>query len=187
DQRQWRAQALQWLNDDLVTMAAWIKQNRLDARYIENLLAFWRRDPDLAIIRDEKQIRALADEEQAAVHRLWNEVADLERMVKASYSITQHTGYVSRSFPERTHRLKLSPGFSYRIELTAPEIRGCLRILNNLDEALAETTASALGRPTSLVFTPPADGIYQLVATTQDQTGSGAYAITIDDFGPAKE
>jgi hypothetical protein len=38
-----------------------------------------------------------------------------------------------------------------------------------------------------LIFTAPADGTYRLVATSFEQSGTGAYTLTVRTFAEAKK
>jgi serine/threonine-protein kinase len=75
-----RRQALAWLRADL---GGW--QQRLEAgkpadrELVRKTLAHWRRDPDLAGVRDAAGLAALPEAERLAWHKLWAEVAALLR------------------------------------------------------------------------------------------------------------
>jgi hypothetical protein len=77
-----RQQALEWLHADLEGLARVAAQNdpvrNQEVRY---RLGRWRRDADLAPVRDEKALARLPETERAAWRKLWREVAELQKKV----------------------------------------------------------------------------------------------------------
>jgi hypothetical protein len=73
--RRW---ALGWLRDDLMTYAKLAGQNNPAVKQaIQQRLAHWQRDPDLASVRDPKALDRLAEAERAAWEALWHDVDEL--------------------------------------------------------------------------------------------------------------
>ena len=71
--------ALGWLRDDLMAYAKLAEQNNLAMKQaIQQRLAHWRRDPDLASVRDRQALDRLGDNERAAWQALWRDVDELE-------------------------------------------------------------------------------------------------------------
>jgi hypothetical protein len=75
-----RSQALEWLRADL---ALWNKQAQNPKppgpSRVRNALRHWRKDPDLASVRDPKALAKLPESEQEAWRTLWSDVEDLLR------------------------------------------------------------------------------------------------------------
>jgi tetratricopeptide (TPR) repeat protein len=74
----WRKQALDWLKADLTY---WSKQAQTgkpeDQAEVGRTLRHWKYDFDLAGIRDEEGMKALAEDEQTACRALWAEVDEV--------------------------------------------------------------------------------------------------------------
>jgi eukaryotic-like serine/threonine-protein kinase len=75
---------LSWLRDDLTAYAKLAGQNNPAAnKAIQQRLAHWRSDPDLATVRDLDALDRLPDHERAAWRALWGDVDELAaRMAK---------------------------------------------------------------------------------------------------------
>jgi tetratricopeptide (TPR) repeat protein len=77
--RRW---ALDWLRDDLTAQAKLADQNNPEVKQaIQQQLAHWRIDPDLASVRDPQALDRLADNERAAWQALWRDVDELAKRV----------------------------------------------------------------------------------------------------------
>jgi hypothetical protein len=75
--RRW---ALRWLRDDLTAYTELAEQNNPAVnKAIQQRLAHWRRDQDLATVRDPQVLDRLADKERATWQELWR---DLEQLAK---------------------------------------------------------------------------------------------------------
>jgi serine/threonine-protein kinase len=75
--RRW---ALSWLRDDLSAYANLAGQNNPAMKLtIQQRLAHWRRDPDLASVRDPQSLDCLPDNERLAWQALWREVEESAR------------------------------------------------------------------------------------------------------------
>jgi tetratricopeptide (TPR) repeat protein len=78
--RRW---ALGWLRDDLTAYAQLAQQNNPALQQvIQQRLAHWRRDPDLASVRDAPAQDHLAEDERAAWQALWRDVDELAARLK---------------------------------------------------------------------------------------------------------
>jgi hypothetical protein len=77
--RRW---ALDWLRDNLTAYAKLAAQNNPAMKQtIQQQLAHWRRDPDLASVRDPQALNRLPDDERGAWRALWREVDALAERV----------------------------------------------------------------------------------------------------------
>ena len=73
--RRW---ALRWLRDDLTAYAKLAEQNNTAVKQtIQQRLAHWRRDPDLASVREPQALDRLPENERAAWQELWHDVDEL--------------------------------------------------------------------------------------------------------------
>ncbi len=77
-----RRQALGWLRDDLTAYAK-LAANPKSSQVIQQRLAHWQSDADLASVRDRAALDRLPDNERAAWKDLWRDVDELaKRMAK---------------------------------------------------------------------------------------------------------
>lgn len=77
-----RHRARGWLRDHLTANAKLAEQgNPAENKMIQQRLAHWRRDPDLASVRDPPALDHLPDNERAAWQALWRDVDDLAKRV----------------------------------------------------------------------------------------------------------
>jgi serine/threonine-protein kinase len=77
--RRW---ALGWLRADLTTYAKQAEQNNPALKQtIQQRLAHWRQDPDLASVRDPQTLERLPENERAAWQALWRDVDELAKRV----------------------------------------------------------------------------------------------------------
>jgi Flp pilus assembly protein TadD len=75
--RRW---ALGWLRDDLTAYAQLAQQKNPTLRQtIQKRLIHWRRDPDLAAVRDSAALNRLSEQECAAWQALWHDVDELSK------------------------------------------------------------------------------------------------------------
>jgi hypothetical protein len=80
--RRW---ALVWLRDDLTAYAKLVRQNNPTVtQNIQRNLAHWKRDPDLASVRDPQALDRLSDNERAVWQALWRDVDELLSRVAKS-------------------------------------------------------------------------------------------------------
>ncbi len=77
--RRW---ALGWLRDDLRALAQLAEQNNPAVKQaIQQRMAHWWNDPDLACVRDRSALDRLSDQERAAWRSLWRDVDELPKRV----------------------------------------------------------------------------------------------------------
>ncbi len=75
--RRW---ALGWLRDDLAAYTRLAEKNDPKVNQsIQQTLAHWRRDPDLASVRDPQALDHLSEDERAAWQALWRDVDELAK------------------------------------------------------------------------------------------------------------
>jgi tetratricopeptide (TPR) repeat protein len=75
--------ALGWLRDDLTAYAKLAEQKNLAAKQaIQQRLAHWRQDPDLATVRDPLAMDHLPENERTAWQELWRDVDELAKKAK---------------------------------------------------------------------------------------------------------
>ena len=73
-----RLQALDWLKAEMFAWAKLVESGPPQAKsFIAQTLKHWRDDPDLAGLREEKQLAKVPEEERAALKQLWNDVDGL--------------------------------------------------------------------------------------------------------------
>jgi serine/threonine-protein kinase len=78
--RRW---ALSWLRDDLKAYTHLAGQNHTAMQQmVRQQLAHWRRDPDLASVRDDKALSRLPENERAAWQALWRDADQLARRLE---------------------------------------------------------------------------------------------------------
>jgi tetratricopeptide (TPR) repeat protein len=78
-----RRQALRWLRADLAHYAQLAQRNDPRAKgFVQQQLALWQQDADLASLRDPGALDRLPDDERAAWRRLWADVAALRQKVE---------------------------------------------------------------------------------------------------------
>jgi hypothetical protein len=75
-----RCWALSWLREDLQAYARLARQNNAQLnQIIQRRLTLWRRDPDLASVRDQFALDHLPGDERAAWQALWHEADELAK------------------------------------------------------------------------------------------------------------
>jgi serine/threonine-protein kinase len=80
ERARWRRQALDWLRADLAAYAKRLGGGQaLDRALVPGRLHQWKRDPDLAGLRDPKALALLPGDEQTACQELW---ADVEALLR---------------------------------------------------------------------------------------------------------
>jgi serine/threonine-protein kinase len=73
----WRRQALDWLQANLKEDAEHLKEGGGVRNKARRILEHWRRDPDLAGVRDPEQLARLSQTDRKAWENLWSEVDQL--------------------------------------------------------------------------------------------------------------
>ena len=82
ERARWRRQTLDWLRADLAAYAKRMEGGQAQDRILVRAwLCSWKRDTDLADVRDAKALAPLPGDEQTAWQKLWTEVEALLRRV----------------------------------------------------------------------------------------------------------
>jgi hypothetical protein len=80
----WRKQALAWLQADLKAWTRLLKKATPQTRAcVQQTLQQWKKDPDLAGVRERAALRKLPAEERQAWTKLWAEVDVLLKRAQA--------------------------------------------------------------------------------------------------------
>jgi serine/threonine-protein kinase len=74
-----RPQALAWLKAELAVLGQELKGDPKEAFFVEKKLQHWQTDPDLASVRDEKELAKLLKAERKEWQSFWAEVAQQEK------------------------------------------------------------------------------------------------------------
>src|SRR5262249_36918260 len=111
-----RQQALAWLQADLTARARFLEKNPLLAIPMVEDMQHWQKDPDLAVVRDDKELDKLAAEERAAWQKFWTQVAALSKQARAAFSQTRNQQFVTLEqklsrigYPERRGKIPANP------------------------------------------------------------------------------
>jgi hypothetical protein len=180
-----RAQALTWLRADLDLFARQFRAGRAgDVLLLSDRLAWWKKDPDLASVRDPQALATLPAAEPAAWRKLWADVEGLLKQVRAAVPETHLTGALTATGPEGAHELKASAGTTFVIDLHSTAFDTRLRLLDHRGKLLgAHHNLAPDNRDSRLIFTPPAAGTYRILAAPYWKGSRGAYTLTIRAIG----
>jgi tetratricopeptide (TPR) repeat protein len=176
-----RAQALAWLRADV---DGW-RQHGQTGQVLALLGAMdrlprWQQDARLESVREAPALAALGAEEQAGWRQFWADVALLLKEVRSRVTETPLTGTLSEQQRTQTHLLTMQAATTYVLDMHSRQLDSYLRLHDGSGKLLAENDDIAVDNPDArLIFTPPADGTYRLVATSFEQRGRGAYTLTI--------
>lgn len=186
DRKGLRGQALDWLTADLAARARQFEAQPLQAVQFKDGLRYWQRDIDLAPVREPELLSKLPDDERTAWMNFWNALTEHIKKADSSYSKSEYRDFLNHNHRERSQRLKVVAGATYRVDMESPEIKCGLRIENNQDDLVAEDNIDGGRQNSSVTFTAPADGTYNIFARSPQPTGAGAYTITILEFPASK-
>jgi serine/threonine-protein kinase len=85
ERARWRAQARQWLRADLGAWAKLLESGiAADRTKVQNTLARWREDPDLAGLRDPDALAKLPPDERQECRALWSDLDALLQRARTS-------------------------------------------------------------------------------------------------------
>ena len=76
-----RQQAVTWLREDLDVLHRLHEAREIDSPELRRRLAFWKRCPDLEVVRDSAALLRLSAAEQKACVALWE---DVDRLLAAA-------------------------------------------------------------------------------------------------------
>jgi tetratricopeptide (TPR) repeat protein/tRNA A-37 threonylcarbamoyl transferase component Bud32 len=144
----------------------------------------WQTDPDLASLREDKELAKLPETEQKDWRRLWDEVRALDKQARACFSEKQLSGTLAEQTKEQVHEVKLQGGKNYIFDLESTAFDPFLRLEDDKGNKLAENDdiEPGVNQNSRIVFTPKESGTYRLVATAFQGQGAGAYVLRIRDF-----
>jgi tetratricopeptide (TPR) repeat protein/tRNA A-37 threonylcarbamoyl transferase component Bud32 len=181
-----RRQALDWLHADLAKWRALIERRRVKdiLAVLELTLPKWQSAPELACVREAKELARLSPEEQWDWQRLWSDVEELQQQARACFRETRLPGNLTDRQKAQVHELKLSAGKSYIVDLESKDFDTVLRLedVQGTKLAVSDNSPPEVNRNVRLIFTPAQDGTYRLVATSFQQWGTGAYVLRIREF-----
>ncbi|HMF16251.1 MAG TPA: hypothetical protein VKE98_03550, partial [Gemmataceae bacterium] len=182
-----RQEALKWLQDDLAARVRFLEKNPFLAIRMVDDMQHWQKDPDLAEVREDKELANLAGEERTAWQKFWIQVAALSKEARAAFSQTEHKGQLSDKECEQSYPLKMTAGRTYMIDMSSAQFDTYLRLDDGKGKVLAENDdISPQNLNSRIIFNCKEDGNYRIVATSFQQVGRGAYVLTIREF-PAKK
>jgi tetratricopeptide (TPR) repeat protein len=152
-------------------------------------LTHWQQDPDLASVRDDKELGRLTGEEQKAWRALWADVAALHKQARALFRETQHRGQLTDQQRDKVHEVSLQAGKTYVFDLESKDFDAFLRLEDKTGQKLAENDdiEPGVNQNSRIVFTAPKDGTYRLVASSFENRGMGAYTLIIREFTGSKK
>lgn len=81
--------------------------------------------------------------------------------------------------PSKTYHIELKKGKLYKIDLPSADFDAFVRVLDAKGKELAKDDDSGGGTDAKLMFAPPADGQYKIVATTLDDNGKFDLTISV--------
>ena len=184
DRAKFRKQALDWLRADLTLCR---KQNQSrnvkEAILLSEKLPQWQRNPNLAGVRDPKELAGLTKEEQEPWQQLWTDLAQLVKEVRARFVVTQRQGTLTAKQTKQIYEVKLFAGKTYIVDLESKQFDAYLRLEDAKGKVLAENDdISPTNQNSRIVFSASKDGAYRIVATSFETRGAGAYTMTVREF-----
>ena len=185
----WRKQALTWLQADLQKWREQSASNQAgDVLRLLHRLADWQSNPELAGVRDAKELAKLSPEEQQNWQKLWSERQSIiKQAMQRFHALEEHKGALTAEEPEQFHKLKLRAGAVYVLDLMSGEFDAYLKLYDPDGRILAEDDDGGGDLNARLVFTLPRDGVYRALATSYQRQGIGAYTLMLREFYPKKK
>jgi tetratricopeptide (TPR) repeat protein len=174
---QLRAHALKWLRAEL--------QQTEDVLLLIENISNWKNDVDLASVREQKPLALLPADEQAAWRKFWADADEVLKQANAripQLTLTQVGFKAALSSKEfnQTYDVKLAAGKTYIIDMESPEFDCYLKLLDHKQAVVKENDDVAPGNLNSrIIYTPKTNGDFQIVATSFQGQGTGAYTLTI--------
>jgi serine/threonine-protein kinase len=170
----WRDQARIWLRDDLVVkMALLARASSIERRWLPGQLETWFKDPALARVRDDGQLRKLPLAEQEEWRALWRHVESLLSEARSTNSKDSRRAELIRSGRGETARaewenvLKAGPAnhdvwYGYAelclyLGNQAEYKRACHELLKRFESSRAPRVCEQVGRACLLGVVGPED------------------------------
>jgi hypothetical protein len=180
-----RHQARDWLTADLDLCAKQLKAGKFEgAMQVAQRLPRWQKDADLAGVREIKELAKFPAEEKQAWEKLWTDVQQLHKDAQSRFIETGLEGTLSAKETSKVHEIKMTAANTYVIDMESKVFDTFLKLEDAKGKLLDENDDIVPGAylNSQLVFTAPTDGIYRIVATSLQQTGTGPYALRIREF-----
>ncbi len=183
-----RRQGRAWLREELNLCAkqAQTEQARPVLQAMSRLRA-WQREAELAGVRDASDLARLPDEELKAWQKLWQDVQRTLKDAAGRFSETRLQGTLTREVKTREHKLKMSAGKTYVLDMESTAFLPFLGLVNAQNRLLASNNSiTSVDGDARIVYIPTEDGVYRLVATSFQERGLGDYPLTIREFRATK-
>jgi hypothetical protein len=147
----------------------------------------WMRAPDLASLRDEKELAKLPGDEAAALRKFWTDVEVLAKKTGDRFSETVHNGQLKPKEHQQRYPIMMVAGRTYVIDLESSTFDTLLRLEDEKGKVVAENDdISPVSLNSRILFIAPADGAYRVVATSVRQRDEGGYVLTIREAKAGK-
>jgi tetratricopeptide (TPR) repeat protein len=213
DRAKLRRQALNWLREDLAVLAQQVSASTTqpagsdvasgllkqlaqqstasptEVVWAIDKLSHWQNDPDLAGLRDEKELTRLPPEEQVAWRRLWANVRVLRKKAGGCFREQRLSGSLTARDREKVHVMTLQAGKTYVFDLQSTTFNTLLRLVDDKGRVLDENNdiEPGINQNSRIVFTATMDGTYNLIAAVFEQQGAGDYMLIIREFTGKKK
>lgn len=140
-------------------------------------------------VLDEHTFAAAGASNAVHFYRLKGDIEAWTTRARTSYTQTEHKGQLSAKVSEQSHPIKMTGGRTYLINMESPQFDTLLRLLDDQGKVVAENDDISFpdNLNSRIVFTAPRDGDFSIVATSFQQRGVGAYAITVREYGAKKD
>ena len=158
-----------------------------DAPRLIDRIARWKTDKELEGARDPKLIETWPADEQTAWRDLFADADLFVKVVRAGMTQVTLNGSLTAAARAQSHELTLIKGNAYVFDLESRDFDTLLRLEDAAGRRITEHDDVGTGiRNARIVFTPKADGVYRLIASTQRESGIGAYRLRIAALKDAK-
>ena len=176
-----RNTALTWLREELEQCRVQLIQGKPEEVVrVGDRLSRWRLESELRGVRDAAKLAELPDGERQSWEKWWRDVSAFEQHVRAAFLETQANGALSAQEPRKTYNLRWSAGVTYVIDLESSHFDAFLRLEDADGKKIADNDDIAEDNlDARLIFTPPSDGVYRLVASSYEDRGVGAFTLRI--------
>jgi tetratricopeptide (TPR) repeat protein len=160
--------------------AAAQKPSPADLARVCDRLEQWQTVPDLASLRDNKELAKLPHDEQQLCRQLMADGQELLQRTRTCFTETKLAGTLTGQDREQTHEVTLLTRKTYVIDLESRRFDPYLRLEDAQGKVLAENDDITPDNLNSrLVVLINHRGTYRLVATSFEQHGVGAYTLRI--------
>jgi serine/threonine protein kinase/Tfp pilus assembly protein PilF len=189
DQPTLREQARTWLQADLDGHSRQLADGTAaQVVEVEQRLTQWQADANLAGVRDGKSLAEFPDAERKAWQELWTSVAKLLNEAHGRFNETRMPGMLTAQQKSSVHEQTLVAGRTYVIELESSAFDAFLKLQDASGKLLDENDDIEPGviQNARMIFTPPSDSGYRIIATSFEQAGIGPYTLRIREFKSSK-